>query len=281
MGQAKRRKGEIEELKRVAREEALKWDLDPEDARQFTRGLNPLSETPDQAAAFARSLVKLFERAKSEGSIDGPMSLLNSRINATVRDLGDVPIACGKGCSHCCNIWVSASAPEVLAIAKIARTRGDAFIQKVREANEFTRKFSFDDRDSHPHPCPFLVENICSIYEARPKSCRLAASADAAICSRSYLNFTNEDIPTPFIYIQSRSLYGLALACALKESKLPHHAYEFNEALVRALDTDNAESAWLSGEDIFQGVRQDPADTMSGPETRFFYQRAFGHPMTA
>lgn len=118
MGQANRRKGEIEEIKRLAREEALKWDLDPEDARQFTRGLNPLNQTPDQAAAFARSLVKLFQRAKGEGSVDGPISLINSRINATVRDLADAPIACGKGCSHCCHIWVSASAPEVLPMTR-------------------------------------------------------------------------------------------------------------------------------------------------------------------
>src|SRR6202051_2196360 len=220
-----------------------------EDEKRLVRGIDPESTDPQLTAAMSRLLHSLFETAKRTGNIDPPVKFLHSRVDATVRGLRDVPIACRKGCSHCCHIWVSATAPEILSISKILRRRGRSAISKVHAAHTETRDYEFDVRDEHPFPCPMLDNNMCSIYEFRPKACRLAASADASICARSYLNVTNEDIPTPMIYLVSRSAYAVALASALRYSQLPFHAYEFNSGLARALERSDAEQAWLSGED--------------------------------
>src|ERR1700722_7856026 len=104
-----------------------------------------------------------------------------------------------------------------------------------------------------------LGGDLSSIYDARPKVYRLAASADAAICARTYHNITNEDVPMPMMYLIGRAAYAMVMAAGLRHVDLPHHAYEFNAALSRALETDRAEQRWLAGDDIFADVHRDPA----------------------
>lgn len=258
MGEAKRRKAEIETLKRLGQK------------------IDPTSTDPEPTAAMARRLHSMFEAAKKDGNIDPPVNLLHSKLDATIKDFGQLPIDCKKGCSHCCYIWVSATAPELLFTAKIIKSKGEQVIERLRTAHLHTKQFNFDARGEHPHACPLLEQDVCSIYEFRPKACRLAASADAAICARSYHNVTNEDIPTSALYLMARSVYGIALAVALKQSNLPYHAYEFNAGLVRAIDTDEGERAWLSGQDIFSDVMREPGDTFVNPETQMMFRHAFG-----
>ena len=122
---------------------------------------------------------------------------------------------------------------------------------------------------------------MCSIYDSRPKVCRLAASADADICARTYHNITNEDVPTPMMYLVGRSAYAMVMAAGLRHAGLPHRGYEFNGALSRALETDQAEQRWLAGDDIFADVHRDPEDVFSNPQAQILYRYAFpGAPET-
>lgn len=258
MGQAKSRKAEIDALKR----------LGPR--------IDVTSRDPESTAVvFARNLYSMLEAAKEEGDVDPPIQFILDKLDATIRAFGRLPIACKKGCSHCCYIWVSATAPELLSVAKIIKARGTEAIAKVRTAHEATKQFDFDSRANHPHPCPMLEDNVCSIYDSRPKACRLAASADAEICRRSYHNITNEDIPTPALHLAARSVYAIAFAVALKRSNLPYDAYEFNAGLICALDEPDAEKRWLAGEDIFSNVMRDPADIFAEPQTQRMFKHAF------
>src|SRR5579871_4073796 len=230
------------------------------DSKLLSRGIDPTTNSPQPTAAMARLIFSLIETAKRTSNISPAIEFLYGRIDATLRGLADVPVACKRGCSHCCYIWVSATAPEILHIAKQIRPRGAEVVAKVIATNGLTKDFEFDVRDQHPTPCPLLVEDACSIYPHRPKSCRLASSADAEICARSYRNLTDEGIPTPVVYLLARTCYSTAFACALRHAGLPTRAYEFNAGLARALELDEPERAWLSGEDIFADVRRDPAD---------------------
>src|SRR4029077_8029706 len=56
---------------------------------------------------------------------------------------------------------------------------------RVRDADDRTRGMSPAERQSPDHPCPFLEEARCSIYEARPLSCRGTNSLDAGACERT------------------------------------------------------------------------------------------------
>jgi Fe-S-cluster containining protein len=220
MGESKRRKGEIEMLKRASPEDAARWRQSKQDEQSLGRGIDPASRDPEPTAAMARTLHTMFEKAKVDGNIDIPVRFMHAKVDTTVQGFGDLSIACRKGCSHCCNIWVSASAPEVLFISKIIKLRGDRPIERARTADQCTKDYEFDTRRHHPYPCPMLENDVCSIYDSRPNACRLAASADSAICARSFLTLTNEYIPTPALYLMGRSVYSVAFRITLMSSTL-------------------------------------------------------------
>jgi Fe-S-cluster containining protein len=274
MGEAKRRQAAIIQLKQRSPEEAAKWRQQQEDKRSIAVGLNPESRDLSVPAAMARTVNTVLSEAKVTGTIDGVVTLFYETINATTRGLADIPIACKKGCSHCCYTWVSVSAPEALYIAKILKARGNTVIEKLHSANDHTKDYDFDSRN-HAFPCPLLEGDDCSIYEHRPKVCRMAASADADVCNRSYHYISDEEIPMPMMYINGRALYAMAFTIGLQRNGLPHHAYEMNAALVRALETENAEQRWLAGEDIFAGIHQDPENILNNPVTTMIYEQAF------
>jgi hypothetical protein len=68
----------------------------------------------------------------------------------------------------------------------------------------------------------------------------------------------------------------MALTVALKGAALPYAYYELNAALACALSRDDAEAAWLSGEDIFANVQRDPSDVFAHPQAAMIYSMAFG-----
>lgn len=72
-------------------------------------------------------------------------------------------ISCKKGCAHCCYIRVDVSKAEALTILQYCRENGIAIDwDKVQRKAQETKA-----------PCPFLgSENECTIYAARPVSCR-------------------------------------------------------------------------------------------------------------
>jgi len=274
-GEAKRRKAEIEALKRNNPEDAARWRRAQQDKRDLVRGIRPASQDPRPVMAVARLLRDGFEEAKKTGNVDAPVTLYQSIITSTTDEVSDVPIACKKGCSHCCYTWVSATAPEVLHIAKLLKERGGAVIENVRAIHKLTKEFDFDSRPDHPQPCPLLENDVCSIYESRPMTCRLAASADAEICARTYHKVTNEDVPTPMVYLFSRNSFAVAMAAGLRKAGLPDHAYEFTAALARALETEDAERRWLAGENIFSDVQRDPENALAHPQAQQLYQHTF------
>lgn len=79
---------------------------------------------------------------------------------------------CGKGCSYCCHIPVLVFAGEAATIASAIGRPAAKLPLRTPETI---------DRDAHMgEPCPFLVDNACSIYEVRPLTCRLHHSLDAS-----------------------------------------------------------------------------------------------------
>lgn len=78
--------------------------------------------------------------------------------------------ACKNGCSHCCKQAVTISEEEAKRIAeyrqsgyyKVAENTPEAFIKKIEEQRDTYRG----------EECPFLENNLCTIYSVRPIACR-------------------------------------------------------------------------------------------------------------
>lgn len=71
-------------------------------------------------------------------------------------------VACRRGCSACCHMNVVVSSLEAERLAAVS---GRTMAPVVRPTEHNDAKFS-------GVPCPFLVNDECSVYEARPFACR-------------------------------------------------------------------------------------------------------------
>jgi len=169
-------------------------------------------------------------------------------------------IECAKGCGFCCHLRVGAMAPEVFHVANFVRKQFagelDRVIGQVRAADGNSRDLSAHDRPLHKFPCGLLVANSCSVYLARPSACRGLTSISVKTCERGY-NGEEVQVQTPAVWTEIRQAHNQAMWAALSASGLPADSYELNHATLVALETPDAESRWLKGEDVFAGVSSD------------------------
>lgn len=120
------------------------------------------------------------------------------------------PISCRKGCAACCRMLVPVSPPEAFALAEriesLPAEQRQHVQRKVAAANEQLERAGLleplialaetdrplTDQEFEPLnrayyelrlACPFLEEEICSIYDERPAACReLLVTSPAELC---------------------------------------------------------------------------------------------------
>lgn len=172
-------------------------------------------------------------------------------------------VACRMGCAHCCHLYVSATAPELLAIAGHVASwpeeRRTALAGRLAHASQVTSGLSPAERVRLGHPCPMLEDGLCGIYPVRPLGCRAYASFDVGACERS----TRErdaaaPIPVPRINMRSRRFLSHCLRAALSERGLDGSSYELIDGLSAVLRIPDADACWVAGEGILNGVQADP-----------------------
>lgn len=107
-------------------------------------------------------------------------------LRLAARNTGD-PIVCRKNCAWCCHEVVLATAVEIVALydhivgtfAEPRRARLDEDLSAYDRALDGKRDRPFT---LVRQACPLLVEGECSVYAARPLSCRGRNSSDAELC---------------------------------------------------------------------------------------------------
>jgi hypothetical protein len=252
--------------------------LRKDDQKRIARGVDVRRNDADDLGALMRVLHGLLQTSIERRSVDPLMEFMWSNLTRGAGHLAGVRTACASGCSHCCNLWVEASAPEVLfTVKRMDAARRAIALEAVEAACAQTAGVGFEERVAMLSPCPMLKGNLCTVYAERPLVCRTAVSTDAETCRRSLIQFSGEDIPVPLPWTSLRHNYRVALEGALYRAGLPHQAREWNESLRIALGDSDAEARWLAGADVFAGLPM-PRDTVTHthPHWRAIYAHAFG-----
>jgi putative zinc- or iron-chelating protein len=210
--------------------------------------------TPEQAAALGRNA----------------MVGTSTMADGLIAQSPNPPPACRAGCAHCCHQTVGVTAPEVFAIhAHLRATRTpdelDAVAGRIRAADDRTRGMASLDRVSPDLPCPFLVDERCSIYEARPLACRGTNSLDASACERSLHDpatraaFLAGTVSVPCYLEPMRAFHAVTAGLQLALDQL--HGLEVTPleltAAMRIMidDPDTVPEQWLGGKDPFAAAR--------------------------
>lgn len=171
------------------------------------------------------------------------------------------PVACNRGCATCCTVRVTATAPEILLIARhLWESEPDVcarIVRRVAEADMHTRFEDAQSRVALRQPCPFIDDDgACAIYPVRPLACRGHASHDRHACELAACGKI-DDIPHSVAHRMVRSLVQNALQSALRDAGYTWASYELNHAVIQALSEPDAELAWRAGEDVFADAQVD------------------------
>jgi Fe-S-cluster containining protein len=179
--------------------------------------------------------------------------------------------ACAAGCDHCCNLQVTATPFELIAIHRYlqgeapwpretlrARLR-DYLAVRLSVGAPFCCNIHRDTRDALY--CPFLVDGRCAIYPVRPVVCRGYNSCNRALCR---LRAAQPEVDIPISREEAatasfRPQYEMARAVThaliftLSGTALPGAGavYDLTAGLQRLTDTPNAVHRWLNGGAVF------------------------------
>ena len=182
---------------------------------------------------------------------------------AAARDVG--ALACCAGCTWCCYFTVDVRAAEVFKILEIVERSFAPELKarvyaEVRANSVALKNLDAGERVTRNLKCPFLSEGRCTIYAARPQSCRNYHATNVAGCQQSYQEPENLDIDPEFapgVY-QAGGAHVEAFSSAMFEAGYDVNAYELNCAFDAALSDPGARARFESG--------LKPFDALSGEE---------------
>jgi Fe-S-cluster containining protein len=253
----------------------------PPGGQDVARGLNPAKPIGSRdMVALMRLLDEKVRTSVRHRSVDPLMEFVYSSLTDGARFIAHIPVACGKGCSFCCRMWVDATPPEVLyTVKKMPPEQRQQAQRAVERACIQTSGADFFDRCGKVNPpCPLLDDGgACSVYDSRPIACRTLVSTNVDDCKSTFMEGSELGFPSPGVWFTLRDSYNTALEGALIHAGLVYQARELNDSLRIAMTTSDAEARWLSGADDFGAAGVCPAPPLfEQPLWRTIYQQAFG-----
>ncbi|MHB1205367.1 MAG: YkgJ family cysteine cluster protein [Rhodospirillaceae bacterium] len=169
------------------------------------------------------------------------------------------PVACAKGCHHCCHTYVSATIPEILRLAQVVRASGRG-VEDIAVAAARSKEIGQEQRFLNRVSCPLLDDGMCGGYGGRPLACRTMLSRSLDACLRYFpLNGSGALDYAPGSR-EARGRVEIILLAALSLAGLPQEHIELTQGLSIALAHPDAEERWLAGEPVFAGVAADTAE---------------------
>ncbi|MDX2430620.1 MAG: YkgJ family cysteine cluster protein [Bacteroides sp.] len=194
------------------------------------------------------SVVKLREaiRAKYE-AIDALLQAFLERSGADGK-----PAECKNGCAFCCFQPVFAVSHEMLYLKdyisqNISADKQKGFIDRSREKSLLTLNKTMEEQQRISHPCPFLENNSCSVYEARPMSCRIYLSSSVNSCKKDF-EHSGDGRHTPELYefpLNAGRMLNEGFVSGLKQLGLKSVELPLEQGYASLVTLDQDFSSWI------------------------------------
>lgn len=113
------------------------------------------------------------------------------QLNQEIIERQNVKLACCEGCGVCCSLRVDVFAHEVFLIAHHIRSRFSSqeitsLMTRLAAHSEVVTPLTPFEHATRNVRCPLLIDGRCTIYAARPHSCRRHHSQDLATCQFTF-----------------------------------------------------------------------------------------------
>ncbi len=170
------------------------------------------------------------------------------------------PLACGKGCHHCCWATVGVIAPDAIYVAdelrgRLPKDELDALRVRSGRLSRRLQRMDRGERLAARLPCLLLRDRACSSYHARPLVCRWACSPSLQACLDHLVHRSRSGLEMEDVRYQPTQEVWLGLRAALSDRGLDTSLLSLNSALAIALEDSSAAERYLAGEPVFVAAR--------------------------
>ena len=170
-------------------------------------------------------------------------------------------LACRAGCTWCCHFSVDVRAVEVFRILdlierELTGEQKARVYEAIRATSAMLRGLDDMERMRRNVRCPFLAEGRCSIYAARPQTCRNYHATNVEGCKLSYEQPDNLEIDpefAPYVY-QAGTAHVDAVTAAMRDTGYDVGVYELNAAFDAAISDPPARQRFESKLTPFVGL---------------------------
>jgi Fe-S-cluster containining protein len=148
-------------------------------------------------------------------------------------------VRCGKGCSHCCRLWVGITRDEAELLAERVRAgtaRPDPVRMEVQ--SRWTSPYDFIGKPREEAACVFLGDDgACTVYEDRPSICRVVlVASDPELCRAGDEETQITSVLNPYADV----LASAALTVDAEGDEPPRFGRHLGTTLKALLDGGNA-----------------------------------------
>lgn len=221
-----------------------------------------------------RAIRRIIDEARSAGTLDRLFGYLYATIERRTPEQVRTDAACGPRCAWCCHTRVSATAPEILFLA-----RGLPAGAKHAIPGLASRRHDGWDRPllESLAPCAVLADGLCTAHPSRPIVCRTTMSLDADQCRLACSDPEEALIPSTLASVALRAVFEIALQGAMLNAGYAVDRFDLATGLADAVSVPDAEAAWLAGADVFpSALRIEQEGYLDEPLRLAFYEAAFG-----
>lgn len=198
----------------------------------YNDGYNLALATNDQTAE-KKSVLQTTRQAQD--AIDGLVQALSGEAERQ-----NISIDCKKGCSWCCNQPIFATGHEMLFAWEFMKLNFkqdeiNATVQRAFDNYQKRGRLGEKELMASKMPCPLLKNGACTIYPARPLTCRIYLSMSEPSCHSFYSNPKADSYPQLFEFpLQAGRMLNEGLNKGLNEKGIHSREMLIEEGLLLA-----------------------------------------------